>query len=422
MFPLSLMFLKKNVLILCATILILFFITTNYLRSILPSNSALNPIPLTIEEKIQIELKNLPGDYKVPSLIEHKTFHRFASNIKRVPFELSSENLTKLWSKVNTWVTKTQIFDMSNPNIGRALYALKNAKILKADLDTRGTQLKFTFILEGDQQVIFKPQFYEKNKIIEGPVYAGKDRYSSEILGFYLSAILNKPLSPISVKRTISLKQEVLPVATKQLLDTTFMIQNRTCIYGRCFFCKKEDPVCSDENSYLSGAVIFNIKGHLVSNRSPWQRTYKKGKNAIWQELPEKYCMSLKEKMSKRRLYDLIDISIFDFLIQNGDRHHYETLNDTVVWLDNGKGFGNPHIHHIDILAPLYQCCILRRDTWKTLLSLTGGKLKEMLRMMPDIESIITPDHLEALDQRLLLIFAAVEYCRHHKQGEHTFI
>nr|CAI5824554.1 unnamed protein product [Callosobruchus analis] len=281
---------KRNVLILSVTILVLFFLTTNYLRSILPSNNSVKYTSLSIEGKIQIEFKHLPRDYKIPSLLEHKSFSTFLNNIKSEKFELNSENLTNLWNEANSWVSKTQIFNMSSPNIGKVVYALKNAKILKADLDTRGTQLKFTFTLDGNQQVIFKPQWYEKERIIEGPVYAGKDRYGSEIVGFYIAAILNKPLCPISVERTISLKQDVLPVATQRLLDTTFVRKNVTCIYGKCFFCKKEDPICSDKNSYLNGAVIFNIKGHLVSNRSPWQRTYKKGKNAAWQEFPEKYC------------------------------------------------------------------------------------------------------------------------------------
>lgn len=66
----------------------------------------------------------------------------------------------------------------------------------------------------------------------------------------------------------------------------------------------------------------------------------------------------VKEKLSKKRIYDLIDTAIFDFLLQNGDRHHYETFEDNVIWIDNGKGLGNPNIHHLDILAPLYQCCM----------------------------------------------------------------
>lgn len=46
-------------------------------------------------------------------------------------------------------------------------------------------------------------------------------------------------------------------------------------------------------------------------------------------------------------------MAIFDYLIQNGDRHHYETKNNRVLLLDNGKGFGNPNVDVIDILAPV---------------------------------------------------------------------
>jgi hypothetical protein len=67
---------------------------------------------------------------------------------------------------------------------------------------------------------------------------------------------------------------------------------------------------------------------------------------------------------SSNRLLDLIDTAIFDFLIDNGDRHHYELLKDNfenpaILLIDNGKSLGNPDTDHIDILAPLYQCCVL---------------------------------------------------------------
>lgn len=50
--------------------------------------------------------------------------------------------------------------------------------------------------------------------------------------------------------------------------------------------------------------------------------------------------------------------------MDNGDRHHYEILqnlneNSAVLLIDNGKSLGNPDTDHIDILAPLYQCCML---------------------------------------------------------------
>ena len=74
-----------------------------------------------------------------------------------------------------------------------------------------------------------------------------------------------------------------------------------------------------------------------------------------------------------RRLLDLIDMSVFDFLTGNMDRHHYETFklfgNDTfTLHLDNGRGFGKPFHDEISCLTPLLQCCLIRRTTLSTLL------------------------------------------------------
>lgn len=87
----------------------------------------------------------------------------------------------------------------------------------------------------------------------------------------------------------MSFKYEILPVATKRLLGTSFEENKSTCIYGKCFYCKKEDPICEDKNSMLTGVVIFNIKKSFNNYRSPWQRTYKKSKNALWQD-DTNYC------------------------------------------------------------------------------------------------------------------------------------
>lgn len=128
-------------------------------------------------------------------------------------------------------------------------------------------------------------------------------------------------------------------------------------MFGKCFYCKEDEAVCGDENHELEGAVIHFVPGTLEKYRSPWQRTYKDNQLAPWEENHE-YCSIVKEKVSPNVLLDLIDVAIFDFFIQNGDRHHYETRNDRIVLIDNGKGFGSPNANHIDILAPLYQCCM----------------------------------------------------------------
>lgn len=83
------------------------------------------------------------------------------------------------------------------------------------------------------------------------------------------------------------------------------------------------------------------------------------------------YCDAVKETPpynSGILLLDLIDTSIFDFLMGNMDRHHFETFtafgNDTFpLHLDHGRGFGRPFHDELSILAPLTQCCIIKQST-----------------------------------------------------------
>lgn len=122
-----------------------------------------------------------------------------------------------------------------------------------------------------------------------GNVYAGNDRYGAEILAFYLSGILNIPLAPMATERIINVNEEIFPVATKTLLSTSFQRNNISCIYGKCFYCTKDKPVCETSPGKMHGAIIFHIPGKFSSYRSPWQRTYQKGKKALW-EYEDNYC------------------------------------------------------------------------------------------------------------------------------------
>lgn len=133
----------------------------------------------------------------------------------------------------------------------------------------------------------------------------------------------------------------------------------RICLYGKCLYCRSSEAVCGNKTHFAEGVLLYQIPGPLAKHKSPWQRTYKDGTKAAWeQDSDNKYCDYVKTKLSLLRILDLIDAAIFDFLIQNGDRHHYETRKNRVVLIDNGKGFGNPFVDFIDILAPLYQCCM----------------------------------------------------------------
>jgi hypothetical protein len=121
------------------------------------------------------------------------------------------------------------------------------------------------------------------------------------------------------------------------------------------------------------------------------------------------------------RLLDLIDLAVYDFLMGNMDRHHYETFklfgnNSFPIHLDHGRGFGRAAHDEMSILAPLYQCCMLRLDTLATLLAYhTGpvrlsGAMRRSLSRDP-VAPVLLEAHLLALDRRVQVVLQVVREC-----------
>ncbi|EHA97999.1 Collagen alpha-1(XII) chain [Heterocephalus glaber] len=80
-----------------------------------------------------------------------------------------------------------------------------------------------------------------------------------------------------------------------------------------------------------------------------------------------------------------------------------------LILLDNAKSFGNPSLDERGILAPLYQCCVIRVSTWNRLNYLKNGVLKSALKfaMAHDpISPVVSNPHLDTMDQQLLSVLA----------------
>ncbi|XP_023713908.1 glycosaminoglycan xylosylkinase isoform X2 [Cryptotermes secundus] len=374
---------------------------------------------LSATQRIKQKLLELSSNYHKVSLTYKQIVSQLLDDLK-----LSMEMSTELWGTARKWVGPREIVPKRAPHLGSVLRTLCSTKIIRAEnAQHQGTQLKLMLTLLGNQKAVFKPQWYSRSKVIGGPVYAGKDRHNAEVAAFHLSILLGLRRSPLTVGRKVNLRREVMPVATNDLLETFYQEGNNTCFYGVCYFCGPNQPVCAQKD-VMEGALVLWLpsKYKLKKHRSPWQRTYKSHTVARW-EVDDDYCMRVKamklyDPNTGPRLLDLIDAAIFDFLIDNGDRHHYDVFenvtNSMVLLLDNGKGFGNPHRDHLDILAPLYQCCVLRKSTWDRLQLFSGNALSTSLEALlhhSHIAPVLTSLHLKALDRRLLFVFATVEMC-----------
>nr|CAD7462009.1 unnamed protein product [Timema tahoe] len=368
--------------------------------------------------RIEKNLVELPERY-------HKltSEHRFILLQLLQDLNSSDELSTTLWDTASKWVSSREVLPAQAPQLGSVLRTLCSTRIIRAENAQRGTQLKLMLTLAGNQKAIFKPKWYSRAELIDGPVYAGKDRHNAEVAAFHLAVLLGLRRSPLTVGRKINLRREVMPVATDNLLDTFYQEGNNTCFYGVCYYCSPQDPVCAKRDVMEGALIMWLPHGYILKKyRNPWQRTYKTDVLARW-EVDQQYCDKVKVSRlyasdQGSRLLDIVDSAIFDFLIDNGDRHHYEVFenfnNSMVLLLDNGKSFGNPNHDHVDILAPLYQCCMLRDSTWRRLQLFTGNTLGSSLSSLLEhshIAPVLLTTHLQALNRRLMLIFAAVEEC-----------
>lgn len=73
--------------------------------------------------------------------------------------------------------------------------------MIRADNVPLGTQLKLMLTLEHGTKAMFKPQWYSRDAIIQGPVYHGKDRHNAEVVAFHLSSLLALRRVPLTVIR-----------------------------------------------------------------------------------------------------------------------------------------------------------------------------------------------------------------------------
>ncbi|XP_053380958.1 glycosaminoglycan xylosylkinase-like [Mercenaria mercenaria] len=327
------------------------------------------------------------------------------------------------WTIAQKWISKEHVHPENTPELGAVLRAMATRKIIAADVGYRGTQLKMTILLEGGQRAVFKPKWFPRDHVIEGPPYAGEDRHNGEIVAFHLGRLFDFRRTPLAVGRIVNLETEIKPVAKQRLLETFFRRGNNTCFYGKCYYCKGEETGLCGSGVHMEGTVVLWLPNTvtLKLHKHPWSRTYRKGVIAQW-EKDDNYCHNtvlLKPQFQDGpRLLDIIDTAVFDYIIGNADRHHYETLGDeqsaVMLILDNAKSFGNPHNDERSILAPLYQCCRIRESTWLRLHMFGDGMLSDVLEAVlsaDPIAPVISQHHFRAMDRRLSTVVNTVKTC-----------
>lgn len=345
------------------------------------------------------------------------------------------------WLKFHIGINRYELYSRHNPAVEALLRDLGTREITSVAMKSGGTQLKLIMTFQNYGQALFKPmkQTREQETPPDFFYFSDYERHNAEIAAFHLDRILDFRRVPPVAGRLVNMTKEIRDVTRDKKLWRTFFISpaNNICFYGECsYYCSTEHALCGKPDQIEGSLAAFLPDLSLAKRktwRNPWRRSYHKRKKAEWEVDPD-YCEEVKQTPpydSSRRILDIMDMTIFDFLMGNMDRHHYETFekfgNDTfIIHLDNGRGFGKHSHDELSILVPLQQCCRIRRSTYLRLQLLAQEEHRLSLLMAESLRAdrvapVLFQPHLEALDRRLRIVLRAVGVCL-EKDGPHSVV
>ncbi|XP_077266719.1 uncharacterized protein LOC143899871 [Temnothorax americanus] len=357
---------------------------------------------------------------------EDRDYNPTIGELRKTTLKKNSTTLEKF----HLQISRLELYSEDSKYVDQLLHEMAKKPILHVVQKDGGTQLKLIIDYGENMQALFKPMRFprEQQTLPNHFYFTDFERHTAEIASFHLDRLLGfRRAMPVS-GRTLNVTTEIYQIADGELLKTFFVSPaGNLCFHGKCsYYCDTAHAVCGSPDTLEGSFAAFLPDKAFAARkawRHPWRRSYHKRKKAQW-EHDSDYCALVREIPpydEGRRLLDLMDMAVFDFLTGNMDRHHYETFrifgNDSfTLHLDHGRGFGKPFHDETSILAPLLQCCIIRQTTLSTLLRFHNGpkRLSTAMRqsMTRDpVAPVLWEPHLDALDRRIGIVLQAIRDC-----------
>nr|CAI5866966.1 unnamed protein product [Callosobruchus analis] len=279
-------------------------------------------------------------------------------------------------------ISQNELYPANSPLVDAILHEMISEPITHVAQKTGGTQLKLIIDYENGMQALFKPMRFprEQQTLPNHFYFTDYERHNAEIAAFHLDRLLGFRRAMPVTGRILNMTTELYQKAEGDLLYTFFISpSDNMCFHGKCsYYCDTSHAICGHPDTLEGSFAAFLPPSKIAPTkawRHPWRRSYHKRRKAQWETDPD-YCQLVREIPpydKGRRLLDIMDMSVFDFLTGNMDRHHYETFklfgNSTfTLHLDQGRAFGKPFHDEFSILAPVIHCCLLRQSTLETLL------------------------------------------------------
>uniref|UniRef100_A0A8C5P1W2 FAM20A, golgi associated secretory pathway pseudokinase n=1 Tax=Jaculus jaculus TaxID=51337 RepID=A0A8C5P1W2_JACJA len=337
------------------------------------------------------------------------------------------------WVQFHLGINRHGLYSRASPVVSKLLHDMTHFPTISSDYSQDEKALLGACDCSQSKCSLLKSQSRAQQRDEETPedffYFIDFQRHNAEVAAFHLDRILDFRRVPPTVGRLVNVTKEILEVTKNEILQSVFFVSpaNNVCFFAKCpYMCKTEYAVCGNphllEGSLSAFLPSLNLAPRL-SVPNPWIRSYSLAGKEEW-ELNPLYCDTVKQIYpynSSNRLLNVIDMAIFDFLIGNMDRHHYEMFtkfgdDGFLIHLDNARGFGRHSHDEISILAPLSQCCMIKKKTLShlQLLAQDDYRLSDVMReslLGDQLAPILIEPHLLALDRRLQIILRTVRNC-----------
>ncbi|XP_054715736.1 extracellular serine/threonine protein CG31145-like isoform X2 [Uloborus diversus] len=350
------------------------------------------------------------------------------------------DNMTN-WEKFHIGISRHWLYPEDAKIVEAMLQDIATQRITSLEQLPGGTQIKFVVTFENGGQALMKPMRFPRDQetLPDHFYFTDFERHHSEIASYHLDRLLGYRRAPPVIGRTLNITTEIYPFADEEFLKTFFISPaGNLCFHGQCtYYCDTAHAVCGHPDMVEGSFAAWLPPKEVLDRkpvRSPWRRSYNKRRKASW-ETDDNYCLQVKRTSpydQGRRIYDLMDLAIFDFLTGNMDRHHYEVMNvfgneSAPIHWDHGRGFGKTLHDEHSILRPLLQCCYIRLSTFNRLFTFHTGpaRLSDLMResMANDpVAPVLTEAHLQALDRRVGIILEAVRKCLRVNRPDLVFL
>lgn len=238
------------------------------------------------------------------------------------------KNETSL-DRLHRHITRYNMYDEENMKIvNDVLKDMATQPILYVEQKSGGTQLKLVITYKNNMKALFKPMRFprEQQTLPNHFYFSDFERHQAEIASFHLDKILKFRRAMPVTGRLLNISTEIFQVANAELMKTSFISPaNNLCFHGKCsYYCDTGHAICGQPDVLEGSFAAFLPESERKIWRHPWRRSYSKRKKAQW-ETNNKYCDRVRQDPpydGGRRLLDLIDMSIFDFLTGNKSCGH----------------------------------------------------------------------------------------------------